>query len=258
MRKASVIYRSAVVLSIGFAASFSSFAGVGEGQVLYDGFCQICHGGTGEGQTMGKSLTDNNASRLSDAELIDVITAGRSGTGMVAWGSSFSEQEILDVASYVRVLQGGTGLAEVDENAGVSDDPAALAGEQLFSGSAGCISCHSYRDQGGNVGPNLDGLSARLDNNQLIQALVNPSQSIVSGYEVKVVEQNDGTVIRGRFRNDSELAVQIQSNDGRRWVTYFKDRVNSVTDSTESVMPDVYATLGALEQEQLLAFLKSL
>jgi len=72
------------------------------------------------------------------------------------------------------------------------------------------------------------------------------------------VEQNDGTFIRGRFRNDSELAVQIQSNDGRRWVTYFKDRVNSVTDSTESVMPDVYATLGALEQEQLLAFLKSL
>ena len=73
-----MIYRSAVVLSIGFAASFSSFAGVGEGQVLYDGFCQICHGGTGEGQTMGKSLTDNNASRLSDAELIVVITAGRS------------------------------------------------------------------------------------------------------------------------------------------------------------------------------------
>jgi putative heme-binding domain-containing protein len=258
MKLVHVICRSLAGLSFGFAASFSSFAGVGEGQEMYDAYCQVCHGGIGEGQAMGKPLTDNPASRLSDGELIGVITSGRSGTGMAAWGSSFNEQEILDVAGYVRVLQGGTGLAEVDQNASVSDDPAVLAGEALFASSVGCISCHSYRDQGGNVGPNLDGLSTRLNNEQLLQALVNPSQSIVSGYEVKVVEQNDGALIRGRFRNDAELAVQIQSEDGRRWVTYFKDRVKSVTDSTESIMPDVYVTLGASDQEQLLAFLKSL
>ena len=72
------------------------------------------------------------------------------------------------------------------------------------------------------------------------------------------MEQQDGTVIRGRYRNDSELAVQIQSADGTRWVTYFKDRVKSITVSDESLMPDVYATLGAKEQQQLLAFLKAL
>ena len=88
--------------------------------------------------------------------------------------------------------------------------------------------------------------------------VLNPSASIASGYEAKVVEQNDGTVIRGRFRNDSELAVQLQSEDGRRWVTYFKDRVKSISDSSESLMPEVYAGLGADEQEQILAFLKSL
>ena len=62
----------------------------------------------------------------------------------------------------------------------------------------------------------------------------------------------------GRYRNDSELAVQIQSSDGRRWVTYFKDRVASISDADESLMPDTYATLSASEQEQLMAFLKSL
>jgi len=92
----------------------------------------------------------------------------------------------------------------------------------------------------------------------LERALLNPSASIISGYGSKVVEQQDGTVIRGRFRNDSALAVQIQSEDGTRWVTYFKDRVKSVTDSSESLMPDVYANLGATEQQQLMAFLKSL
>ena len=127
----------------------------------------------------------------------------------------------------------------------------------MFS-SSGCVTCHSYRDQGGNVGPDLDGIGSRFNNQQLMQALIDPSQSIASGYEAKIVEQNDGTLIRGRFRNDSELAVQIQSADGARWVTYFRDRVKSISDSSESLMPDLFANLGAIEQENLLAFLKSL
>ena len=78
------------------------------------------------------------------------------------------------------------------------------------------------------------------------------------GYEAKEIVQEDGTLIRGRYRDDTDLAVQIQSKDGRRGVTYFKDRVQSLVDSNESLMPDVYATLGAAEQEQLMTFLKSL
>ena len=87
---------------------------------------------------------------------------------------------------------------------------------------------------------------------------MNPSASIVSGYGAKEVEQEDGTVVRGRFRNDSELAVQIQSEDGRRWVTYFKERVTAVRDLDESLMPDTFANLSVSEQEKLLAFLSSL
>ena len=238
--------------------SAASVAGVGEGQELYDSYCQLCHGGIGEGQTMGKPLTDRGAKGLSDDELIAVITDGRSGTGMSAWGNSFNAIEILDIAGYVRVLQGEVGLASTDNNATVSDDPEAQAGEQLFNNSAGCISCHSYQDRGGQVGPALDGIGSRLSQDDLLQAMLNPSQSIVNGYEAKIVEQADGTIVTGRFRNDSELAVQIQSTDGSRWVTYFKDRVNSITDSADSLMPDIFANLGAAEQVRLLAFLKTL
>lgn len=257
MKIAKVFYTSLVVLVPGLV-SFSVSAGVGEGQELYDAYCQVCHGGLGEGQTMGKPLTDSVANRLEDRELLAVITEGRSGTGMAAWGGSFSEEEIFDIASYVRTLQGKPGLNLADEDGGPSDDPLVLAGEQVFNGDAGCVQCHSYDDQGGSVGPALDGVSSRLAGNALEQALLNPSATIVSGFETKVVQQQDGTVIRGRYRNDSELAVQIQSADGRRWVTYFKDRVESISDSDESLMPDVYARLGAAEQEQLLAFLRSL
>ena len=71
--------------------SATSLAGVGEGQELYNAYCQICHGALGEGQTMGKPLTDAPANRLSDQELIDVIADGRAGTGMAAWEGSLSE-----------------------------------------------------------------------------------------------------------------------------------------------------------------------
>ncbi|MFM1895310.1 MAG: hypothetical protein RLZZ385_384 [Pseudomonadota bacterium] len=238
--------------------SAAAAAGPGEGQGLYDSFCQVCHGGLGEGQTMGKSLTDNSARNLTDAQLIAVITDGRSGTGMAAWGGSLSEQEILDIAGYVRVLQGGTGLSELDENAGVSDDPLVAAGEQVFNGTAGCVTCHTYRDQGGSIGPRLDGIGSRLSESDLRKALLQPSADIVDGYRVKTVVLPDDTVVSGRFRNESELAVQIQSADGARWVTYFKNRVKSITDSDESLMPDVFAGLNEEQQTQLLAFLGSL
>lgn len=235
-----------------------ALAGISEGQQLYDAYCQVCHGGVGEGLVMGKPLTDSVANRQSDEELLAVIRDGRAGTGMAAWGSSMSDEEIFDIASYVRVLQSKPPLSEGSGEREASDDPAVLAGEQLFNGPAECSTCHSYADQGGNVGPALDAVAARLSVAALLEALLNPSASIVSGFAAKLVEQTDGSQIRGRFRNDSELAVQIQSEDGSRWLTYFKDRVASITDLEESLMPDTYATLGAEQQESLLAFLKSL
>ena len=240
------------------ALSAGSLAGVGEGQELYNAYCQICHGVLGEGQTMGKPLTDAPANRLADQELIDVITDGRAGTGMAAWEGSLSEIEIFDIASYIRNLQGRPALVLGDNDSGPSDDPNVIAGEMLFNGSADCATCHSYDEKGGSVGPSLDGLGSRLGDDALRQALMNPSASIVSGYGAKEVEQEDGTVVRGRFRNDSELAVQIQSEDGRRWVTYFKERVTAVRDLDESLMPDTFANLSVSEQEKLLAFLSSL
>ncbi len=252
-----ILKRLVTVLTFCFLSSAAQ-AGVGEGQELYNAYCQICHGVLGEGQTMGKPLTDGMANRLSDQELLAVISEGRSGTGMAAWSGSFSETEIFDVASYIRNLQGKPALNLTDDGSGPGNDPDVIAGEQLFNGPATCSSCHSYNDKGGSVGPSLDGLGNRLNDADLLQALLNPSALIVSGYEVKEVEQEDGTIIRGRYRNDSELAVQIQSKDGRRWVTYFKERVKSVKDSDQSLMTDVYATLGAGQQQQLIAFLKSL
>ena len=142
-----------------------------------------------------------------------------------------------------------------NEDSGPSDDPMAIAGEMVFNNQASCVSCHSYDD---NVGPKLDRVSSRLSESALLQALTNPSATIAGGYGAKIVTQNDGSTVRGRYRKDFELAVQIQNEGGRRWVTYFKDRVVSVNDDDQSLMPGVFSTLGEAEQQQIIAFLNSL
>ena len=70
--------------------------------------------------------------------------------------------------------------------------------------------------------------------------------------------RSDGTIVVGRFRNESDRALQIQSEDGRRWITFFKDRVSSITNEESSLMPDVFSTLEKTEREEILAFLRAL
>jgi len=238
-------------------ASTTVQAGLSEGLVLYQSFCAVCHGAEGEGQAMGKSLVDDGAKSLEPMDLLAVIREGRSGTGMAAWGDSFSAEEILDTANYIRAMQGKLGII-IEPDDPIADDPIALAGRDLFNGSANCISCHTVGDKGGQVGPILDGLSGRLDAQGILQAVSSPSASIIEGFGVKVIELNDGTTVSGRARNETANTVQIQSADGKRWFTYFKDRVKSVSESDTSLMPNIYAGLSSAQQQQIVAFLNSL
>lgn len=248
--------RLGVAALLGLAATTAQ-AGLSEGLVLYQSFCAVCHGAEGEGQAMGKSLVDDGAKSLEPMDLLAVIREGRAGTGMAAWGDSFSEEEILDTANYIRAMQGKLGIIIEPEDP-IADDPLALAGRDLFNGSANCISCHTIGDKGGQVGPVLDGLSDRLDAQAILQAVSSPSATIVDGFGVKVIELNDGSTVSGRARNETANTVQIQSADGKRWRTYFKDRVKSVSDSDTSLMPNIYAGLSSAQQQQIVAFLNSL
>ena len=234
-----------------------AFGGLGEGLELYNSYCSVCHGETGEGQAMGKSLNDRSANSLSDAETLNVIKVGRSGTGMAGWGDSFNEEEILDIANHVRSLQGRSGIFLTEKEA-VLDNPAIIAGRALVNGKGKCVTCHSYNDEGGSIGPALDDVARRLDDSELKEALLEPSAKVAKNYRAKKVTKSDGTIALGRFRNESDRALQIQSEDGRRWVTFFKDRVSSITNENNSLMPRIFSTLEKAERDQLLAFLRAL
>lgn len=82
------------------------------GRAIFKATCMSCHGGHGTGngilaKMMGIPMFDFTESekmeQISDEELIHSIREGK-GAFMAAWKDTFSEKEIIDVASYVRTL----------------------------------------------------------------------------------------------------------------------------------------------------------
>lgn len=76
------------------------------GKALYEKNCQGCHGKTGTGLGGATpSLADAERMRkTSDAELFEIVSNGRPGTGMPAWAKVLNEQDRWNVVRYVRTL----------------------------------------------------------------------------------------------------------------------------------------------------------
>jgi mono/diheme cytochrome c family protein len=87
------------------ATAAPSGGDVALGETIFQQNCAACHGADLSGG-VGKPLNaGSDAAAKSDAELLQIITNGVSGTAMPAWGSSLSEEEIAAVLAYIRSRQ---------------------------------------------------------------------------------------------------------------------------------------------------------
>lgn len=81
---------------------------IAEGKRLWaDAGCYACHGAEAQG-AVGPDLTDDEwRYRPTDRTVFNAIAKGRSGTVMVAWSDTLSDDEIWKIVAWIRSLYRG-------------------------------------------------------------------------------------------------------------------------------------------------------
>jgi putative heme-binding domain-containing protein len=134
-------------------------------------------------------------------------------------------------------------------------DPA--RGQTLFSGDqARCAQCHTFRGQGGKVGPDLTGIGkkGRAD---IYRSMAAPSASIEPDYTTYTVATKDGQVHVGVVRAEGQDAIRVTDTNARSSVIP-RDQLQQIRPSGTSIMPvGLAAMLGDAAARDIIAFLTS-
>ena len=185
--------------------------------------------------------------------------------------SSLAPEIQLDLLEAVE-QQGNTDLlakVKTYQDAKPKDDPLALYRETLLGGEPGkgkavfyqneaaqCVRCHTIFEYGGNAGPGLAGVGARLSAEELLEALVAPSASYALGYEVVTLKLKNGENLAGFVAKEDESQLSIRKGK-EDIIEVSKDDIQE-RKSVPSAMPTMGSTLTKKEIRDVIAFLLSL
>ena len=84
------------------------------------------------------------------------------------------------------VYLGEVSVASVAGAEAGSNSGDALAGEDIFKNHpiAACIRCHKIGNEGGDVGPALDGIAGKQSRDYIYESLIDPSATMAEGYQL--------------------------------------------------------------------------
>lgn len=154
-------------------------------------------------------------------------------------------------------------LPWVRDDAEASPEPAAspllaggnwLRGKALFEGrEARCAGCHTFRGQGGNIGPDLSNLEHR-DPESVLRDIREPNAAINPDHLTYTLSLQDGRVLSGTVRSQGDQLL-VGDREGKE-VTVGRNEVEAMRPEPTSIMPEGLAqTLGPDRLRDLLTFL---
>jgi putative heme-binding domain-containing protein len=123
---------------------------------------------------------------------------------------------------------------------------------------AGCFACHKVRNHGGQLGPELNQVGARLNRNQLLESLLHPSKTIAPEFQLTIVETNSDEIYSGFLVEQDDDHVMMKLATGQT-KSISADNINAARPRQISLMPEGLLNL-LTEQEvaDLLAYLETL
>jgi alcohol dehydrogenase (cytochrome c) len=232
----------------------SNPAAVADGQRIYNQTCQTCHGAAGQGDRAPALTTTALAHGNDDGDIFHSIRTGVPGTQMPPF-RALSDQQIWQLVTYIRSLQSTAPAVRDGAAAATPTAGNAAAGEVLFLGKAGCVTCHEVNGRGGITGPDLSG-AGRQSAAALRQKIVDPNGAPAAA--TLVVRTRDGRDIRGVRRNEDTFSVQMVDASGRLHLLD-KRTLASFQVENRSLMPADYATrLSPADIGDLVAYLRTL
>ncbi|MBC8156378.1 MAG: c-type cytochrome, partial [Bacteroidetes bacterium] len=120
-----------------------------------------------------------------------------------------------------------------------------------------CAPCHKHNGQGAEIGPDLSTIHKKFDRPTLLDAIINPSASLVFGYEPWLITTKKGESIYGFLVSDG-VTVVIKDAGGQQHAIK-KEQIASRKQLTTSLMPDPTAMgLKETDLSDLLGYLMSI
>jgi putative heme-binding domain-containing protein len=238
----------ALVLSAGVLLAQHSFtpADLEDGGRLYNNTCATCHGANGD-RISGVDLMHGKFRRAAtDDGVAAIIQKGIPGTAMPP--NALTDFQAGTIVAYLRSVAAESGSASGTGDAG--------RGRAIFEGQGACQTCHSVRNTGSLVGPDLTDIGAIRRAAQLERSLLDPDAEILAQNRTYRVVTRDGAAITGRLLNHDTFTVQLIDSQGLR--SFAKANLRESGFVEKSPMPSYKDKLSAQELADVVSYLVSL
>ncbi len=139
----------------------------------------------------------------------------------------------------------------------------AQRGRQLFREhpTVQCLRCHQVGNEGGTVGPKLDGIGRRQNREYLLESIVWPNQKIAPSFETVALTLKDGALVNGTLKSEAadRLSIETLSEEGTPSLRTIPIADIARRDRGPSAMPEGLATaLTPRELRDLIEYLATL
>lgn len=119
-----------------------------------------------------------------------------------------------------------------------------------------CSACHTFKGEGGKVGPDLTGVRNQPADAILLHILV-PNYEVAPSYQTLSIVTNDGRSFSGWLSAETESSLTLRTAAGTEEMV-LRRNITSLTGSGLSLMPDgLEQTMTKEEVSSLVAYLKS-
>ncbi len=195
-------------------------------------------------------------------EQLDALRAGQVRAGLVLdlleAAAQRSDAEVkAKLAAYEQARKADDALARWRECLEGGD---AKLGREIFyeKAEAGCLRCHKIKGEGGDVGPDLAGLAAKYDRENLLRAVVDPNASIAPGFDNVLLTLTDGNLAAGILAGEDATSVVLKSLVDGQAEKIEKAKINERTAVPSAMPPGLGEVLGKRALRDLVEYLATL